>query len=220
MKAVIQKIDMCEILHFIGWRGAPVEPQLLEKLNGISENVLASIQPRSALMRFDLAADGHLSGTSFMPMGQDMASLLSSCSGAYLLAATLGAQSERLLIREQARSSADALLLDAVLSAAIEAYCDQIESELRVRMKDEGLCLTDRFSPGYGDMPLGQSGEICEVLQASRRIGLTVSKSGIMIPRKSVTAIMGVSRTPVKRRARGCAGCSARKTCAFAERDK
>ena len=41
-----------------------------------------------------------------------------------LLAATLGAESERLLLRMQAKDAAQALLLDAVLSAAIEAVLD------------------------------------------------------------------------------------------------
>ncbi len=61
----------------------------------------------------------------------------------------------------------------------------------------QALYLTDRFSPGYGDMPLAQSGQICEVLNTGRSIGLTVSQSGILMPRKSVTAVLGISRTQV-----------------------
>ena len=105
--------------------------------------------------------------------------------------------------------------MDAVLSAAIEAVCDQAESELREEAQRRDMYLTDRFSPGYGDMPLAQTREICEILDASKSIGLTVSHSGIMIPRKSVTAVMGVSRTPVSRRPAGCEGCAMRKTCAL-----
>ena len=97
--------------------------------------------------------------------------------------------------------------------------CDQMEETLREKLAAQALYLTDRFSPGYGDMPLAQSGQICEVLNAGRSIGLTVSQSGILMPRKSVTAVLGISRTQVLRRPKGCEGCSARQTCAFARRE-
>ena len=144
--------------------------------------------------------------------------MLSACHETVLLAATLGADSERIFCRRR-RSAADALILDAVLSAASEAVCDRMEETLREKLAAQALYLTDRFSPGYGDMPLAQSGQICEVLNAGRSIGLTVSQSGILMPRKSVTAVLGISRTQVLRRPKGCEGCSARQTCAFARRE-
>ena len=142
--------------------------------------------------------------------------MLADCREAVLLAATLGADSERMLLREQTKDPTNALILDAVLSSAIEAVCDQLEAELRDKAVKDGLFLTDRFSPGYGDMPIAQSKAICEVLNTGRTIGLTVSQSGILMPRKSVTAVMGVSGTAVQLRKKGCEGCSARQTCAFA----
>ena len=168
------------------------------------------------MREFELLPDGTLAHTHFLPLGKDVPAMLSDCRSAVLLAATLGAESERMLLREQSRSAADALILDAVLSAAVEAVCDEQEERLRGEFAERSLFLTDRFSPGYGDMPIAQSREICEVLNTGRAIGLTVSQSGILMPRKSVTAVMGVSRTAVQLRKKGCEGCSARQTCAFA----
>ena len=102
--------------------------------------------------------------------------------------------------------------------AAIEAVLDGQEETLRAELSAQGLYLTDRLSPGYGDMPVAQTREICEVLSAQRAIGLTVSAGGVMIPRKSVTAVMGVSDVPVARRPTGCAGCAARETCTLRRR--
>ena len=109
---------------------------------------------------------------------------------------------------------------ETVLFAAIESVCDDAENQLRREAEASGKYLTDRFSPGYGDMPLEQSKGICRVLSADKNIGLTVSQSGIMIPRKSVTAVMGISQTPVPRRPSGCEGCSARATCPLRRADK
>jgi len=219
MQVAIKHIPVREVLHFLGWRGAPVDSQLMEEIASLSEAVIKDIQPRFILKRFLIDGEGRLEHTRFFPAGKDVGRMLASCREAVLLAATLGVQSERMLLRTQARSAAQALILDAVLSAAIEAACDQAEDKLRARLAAEGMHLTDRFSPGYGDMPLAQTEEICEILNTEKTIGLTVSKSGIMIPRKSVTAIMGISSEPVARRARGCAGCAMRGSCALAQRE-
>lgn len=213
MKIERFSIQRREVLHFLGWRGTPVEPELLAQIDALCDYAVRELHPRVVTGRFALEEDFALCGTGFVPAGCSIKGMLESCSEAVLLAATLGAESERMLLREQARSAEGALLLDAVLSAAIEAVCDEQESVLRSALQKEGLYLTDRFSPGYGDMPIAQTREICAVLDTPRTIGLTVSSSGIMIPRKSVTAMMGIASVPVIRRASPCALCSAREYC-------
>lgn len=213
MQIRLDAIPMREILHFLGWRGTPLDDALVSQLQALTSRALDMIEARVLLRRFAILPDGTLANTAFRPEGDDIGALLAPCHETVLLAATLGAQSERLLLQEQARSSAQAVLMDAVLSAAIETLCDRVERELRAQLDAQGLYLTDRFSPGYGDMPLYQAKTICSVLETDRRIGLAVSRSGIMIPRKSVTAVMGISRTQVQRRTAGCAGCAAREKC-------
>ena len=208
---------MREALHFLGWRGTPVEPELMRTLQTLCRETAAALEPRAIVRRFPLR-DGIFDGTGFCPRGRDVRALLAPCREGVLLAATLGAESEQLLLRMQAKDAAQALLLDAVLSAAIEAVLDAREEALRGELAAQGRYLTDRFSPGYGDMPLAQMREICEVLGAQRAIGLTVSAGGVMIPRKSVTAILGISDVPVARRPAGCEGCAARETCALRRR--
>ena len=218
MDAELLQIPLREVLHFLGWRGTPVDAPLLAQIRDLCDLAVREVRPRKAERRFPLAPDGSLAGTSMTPKGNDVRAMLAPCREAVLLAATLGAESERLLLRMQAKDAAQALLLDAVLSAAIEAVLDAREEALRGELAAQGRYLTDRFSPGYGDMPLAQMREICEVLGAQRAIGLTVSAGGVMIPRKSVTAILGISDVPVARRPAGCEGCAARETCALRRR--
>lgn len=213
MLVTLEHIPLREVLHFLGWRGTPIEPQLMEQLKEMADETMKQVCPRVVFRRFQLNPDGMLAGTSFSPEGCDIRAMLAPCSEAILMAATLGAESERFLLKRQAVSVSQAVLLDAVMSAAIEAVCDQQEHLLRLELEGRGMYLSDRFSPGYGDMPIGQTKDICALLQADRTIGLTVSSSGIMIPRKSVTAIMGVSTQPFVRRASGCSVCNARETC-------
>ena len=215
MQIEIPEIQLREALHFLGWRGTPVDERTLEQILRMMNVVRGEISAHVVIGRFLLDEQKQLIDTVFIPQGKDVCALLASCDEAILLAATLGARSERLLLRQQVSSSVDALIMDAVLSAAIEAVCDEQETIIRKAAAQEGYYLTDRFSPGYGDMPLAQTKEICAVLKADRSIGLTVSHSGIMIPRKSVTAIMGLSKQPQKRRPSACAVCNMRSTCAL-----
>lgn len=77
-----------------------------------------------------------------------MPEILSGCQEAILLAVTLGPQIEQLLMRREVTDMADALIMDACASAAIENVCDHFEFDLREQLEREGKFLTDRFSPG------------------------------------------------------------------------
>ena len=92
---------------------------------------------------------------------------------------------------------------------------DNFEKDLRKEVEAEGRFLTDRFSPGYGDLPLTAQRQLCEALDTGRRIGLSLSPSLLMIPGKSVTAILGISDEPKPLRRRGCESCSLFRTCMY-----
>ena len=100
----------------------------------------------------------------------------------------------------------------------IEVLCDTIDAQFREEYKKQGLFLTTRYSPGYGDLPIGIQRDFIRLLDTVRRIGLNVSDSGIMIPRKSVTAIIGISETEKKQEKLGCKGCNLVKACRFLRR--
>ena len=85
------------------------------------------------------------------------------------------------------------------------------EEELRARLP--GWFLTDRFSPGYGDLPLCIQPEVCAALDAGRRVGIHVSDSFLMNPMKSVTAVIGIADRPQMARVRGCAYCAMAASC-------
>ena len=71
-------------------------------------------------------------------------------------------------------------------------FCENLQGEELEANKILKLKLTPRFSPGYGDVPLEVSQEIIEVLNADKYIGLSITRSGMMSPVKSITAFAGV----------------------------
>ncbi len=95
----------------------------------------------------------------------------------------------------------------------METGCDEAEKAIAARFPDKFL--TDRFSPGYGDLPLSLQRALCAALDSQRRLGVTVTESLLMVPMKTVSAVIGLADTPQPARVRGCAFCARRETCTF-----
>ena len=81
-------------------------------------------------------------------------------------------------------------LLDAVGSVLVEWMADRLESHIAGILLDQGLQATGRFSPGYCDWEIqdGQK-EIFRCL-TPETLGVECTSSGMMVPRKSISACM------------------------------
>ena len=218
-RRAVPEIELREALHYMGWRGAALDPEFVEQIHACERELRNAAKPQVIYRCFSYEPGlNRLDGTVYQPAGRDIRRLLGNCSGVILFAATLGAEADRMIRRTMLRGGSDGLVMDAVASAMIEAVCDQTEAEFARNRAEKEQYLTDRFSPGYGDMPLSDGVLICSLLETSRRIGLTVTGAGMMLPQKSVTAVLGIS--PVKQEHRGssCQSCAMRNECLLAER--
>ncbi len=210
------RVNRAEALRYLGVRGE-ADSATARELARAAELVEQALQPRCCALRAPLERGGgalRVQGTVLCLPGKDIAELLRNCAECILFCATLGAGVEQLLRSWQLRDLAFAAMLDACASSAVEALCDAYERELALQPQQEGLFLTDRFSPGYGDLPLSLQKDFCAVLDTARRIGVSLTASGILLPRKSVTAVIGLSPRPEARR-EGCARCPNAGRCTY-----
>ena len=206
MEARLTRIDPAEALRYLGHRGAP-DGELLARIEALSGSLIGAAKPRLVWRRLPLCQEN-----DGLIVGRDLRALLRESTEIVLFAATLGAEVELLLRRAQLRDMAEAVILDACADCAIENVCDNFCADLAALAAPDYL--TDRYSPGYGDLPLEHQKVLFSALNVTRRIGVTLTESGLMLPQKSVTAILGVSPTPRGRRA-GCAHCPMNETCAY-----
>ena len=218
MEPRLTEINDNEVLLYLGYRGGEIPQEMQRYIARCQETVLNTAHPRIVWREFDLCPDGTLSGTDFRPAGKDVQALLQDCKKAVLLGATLGTEIEALLQRAQVQNMADAVILDCCASSAIENVCDHFCEDLQQAVAPKYL--TDRFSPGYGDLPFSQQPDFCRILDLGRRIGVTLSPGGIMIPQKSVTAILGIADRPQTKRFRGCAHCNLFQTCTLRKENR
>ena len=72
------------------------------------------------------------------------------------------------------------------------ADSDFLGKDTAEREITKGSVCAPRFSPGYADLPLEVGREIVKRLGADVRLGIGFTESGLMIPRKSVSAIVCV----------------------------
>lgn len=155
----------------------------------------------------------YLSGLGVPLVGDSIRELLADCRRAIVMAATVSAEADRLINRISVSDMAGALAVDCLCSAAIEQVCDLAEEEIFSQTLAENH--TMRFSPGYGDLPISVQSELLRYLNAQRRIGLTCGESCMLIPTKSVTAIIGISEKAVDKRKSGCGTCGMSENCPY-----
>lgn len=187
---------------------------MLTLLDSCEEKLHAACTPRYIwrLCNISETDDGlRLSGTDLTLTGQDIKTHLRGCDRAVLLAATLSLGADTLLRRLSSTDMAQAVVADAIASAMMEETCDRAQEEIRNRLSP--AFMTWRFSPGYGDLPLSLQRGFIMGLGADKKIGLTVTEGNMLLPQKSVTAVIGISDRAQAQKPHGCAVCNLRETC-------
>ena len=103
-----------------------------------------------------------------------------------------------------------ALLLDAAATTATEACADYLNRTVTAEAKKRGLYTAFRFSPGYGDWDITVQDDIVRLSEGDS-IGITVTESSMLIPRKSVTAVIPLRAQKAEALAHGCSACTYQK---------
>jgi hypothetical protein len=117
---------------------------------------------------------------------------------AVAFAATVGLSIDRLIAKYASVQTAKSLLFQAIGAERIEALCDLFCEDIKAQAGAKGYFSRPRFSPGYGDFPLQAQTALMQALDASRKIGLSLTESLLMTPTKSVTAVVGLSPQSAK----------------------
>ena len=86
-----------------------------------------------------------------------------------------------------------ATILDAIGSEAAEKTACYLQDKVQEVATSNGLDITLRYSPGYCDWDITQQRVLFEAMDSSP-LGVSLSEDCLMMPRKSVSGIIGVSR--------------------------
>lgn len=208
-----ETINREDWLRYLHGKGDPGE-RLAKQMDEAQKLLLEAAQPRGiyrVLDREDVATEGisiekHLEG----------------CDRVAVLAVTIGSGIDGLIRRYEITDMPMAMILDAGASVLTEQAAEEAErvmiDEIRARRSSQSggemaVYFTPRFSPGYGDYPIKYQRDILNYVDAARKIGITLTPGNMMMPVKSITALVGIADHPVTGRLATCGECVLRGKC-------
>lgn len=215
VKSFIKKnINRREIFRYLGYRGNTPDTKVQEYTDEIISVLISSITPKSIYKLYectlydDMVELSENSKTALKVRSRKLSENLAGCKRVCLFAATLGIEADKLLHKYELMSMSGAAILQSCAAAAIETYCDYIQSVIVKNISEKPVYLRPRFSPGYGDLALETQSAIFAALECTKRIGLTLTDSTLMYPTKSVTAFVGLTTNKESCHIGKCSSCA------------
>lgn len=215
----LDRINQQEAARYMGFRGNEPDEKTQAVIDECEKALLDVIDPKFVYRLFGICPKENgieISGTPLFLGGKDICEHLKGCSKCVLFAATISAGVDKLLRAYEAEDMTKAVVSDCLASAAVEQVCDRVDETVKGKLT--GYYQTWRFSPGYGDLPISVQKTFLDVLNAPKLIGLNATENNILTPRKSVTAVIGVSEHEISKGRRGCVSCNMRNVCQFRKR--
>ena len=198
-------VNESEILRYAGAKGSNEYSSLIseclsECLDKLSYRLCYAVYPI-------IVTDDSVNLTFTTVKSKALAKNLLASEKAVVFTATIGVEIDRLIAQYAQLSPVKALVFQAIGAERVESLCNEFCKNL----KNQYPSITPRFSAGYGDLPLSIQKDILYNLSAYKNVGVTLSESLIMLPSKSVTAIVGVADIKVEcndeKLKNGCIGC-------------
>ncbi len=179
-------ISRVEVQKYLGYAGQTLTVELEQRIESMVSLCEQSLHPSYIYATYpidDLPI--HLAGSAIQ-------SHLEGAVGCVFMVCTLGIACDTAIRTYSVKSALDAFIYDTAASALIESVANACEANAVHKAHDANLMINGRFSPGYADLPLDIQSEILVCLNATRRLGLTVTQEGMLIPTKSITACLGL----------------------------
>ena len=213
-------VEKSEVLRYLGHNVQEIDNDLNSKINQCIKETKNEIDTKYVYQIYDIKKDLNLNtvqfeNTNLILKSKDISELLRDCDKCVLMCATLGFNIEKNIRRYSYNNLTKGIIIDACATTSIEEVCDLVQDSILDKVAKEEKSLTMRYSPGYGDLDISANRDILNVLDAHRKIGVTVTNTGIMIPRKSVVALIGITNEKIEKVKRTCENCSNRFNCEY-----
>jgi len=162
-------------------------------LDEIESALQENIKPKSVYAVYDCAVGSNTVELGVLTIASvSLAKHLKGSVRAVLLAATLGANADVLIRKYSVQNMEKAFIAQKASVKILEAYLDESVNNLSQTNEFKKLIPARRYSPGYGDFDIKYQKDILKILDAPR-IGLSLTEGFMLVPVKSVTAVIGFS---------------------------
>jgi hypothetical protein len=211
------KIDKDEVLRYLYHKNEPLEKNLDSLVDSLIKETTDISRPRFIYNIFETEKNNGiiLKNTNLILEGKDIARHLEKSEKCAVLCATLGSEIEMKINYYSKTELLKSVIMDACASTLIEALCDNAEDIIKKEAEKSGYFITSRYSPGYGDFDISVQKALLNIIEAPKKIGVTVTSSFIMLPRKSVSAVIGFQTEKTEIGRNKCSSCNLKENCSF-----
>lgn len=198
-----------EAVRYLGYGKHEADEETFRLIQECFEELKRIAKKRRVYRVFDLSMteERHIEIGNMRIESKGLFKNLRGCEKVILLGATLGVEIDLSMKRYSYTDMARTVVLQACAAALLEEYLDECQLAISEEMEKEGYFLRPRFSPGYGDFSILHQKEILAMADTARKIGLTMTKSSMLTPTKSVTALIGLGRERQNCHIKGCGAC-------------
>ncbi len=113
-----------------------------------------------------------------------------------------------------------AVLLDGIGSTAVEALAQEACRLIQCEAASRGYETSSSLRPGMQGWPVSEQWRLFRLVRAER-IGVHLTPSGMMVPRKSISMVIGIGmKMPTWTQAEVCDRCSLKQTCSYKVRPR
>ncbi|HEY8889746.1 MAG TPA: vitamin B12 dependent-methionine synthase activation domain-containing protein [Clostridium sp.] len=204
------KIDKKEVLRYLGYKNQNIDNNMMDLIDICCSEIIDICKESFVYEIFDIERKNDmifLTGSTLVLKDTDIKNLLLNSKKCVVMAATLGSEVDSKISYYSRFNITKGLIMDACATTAIEYLCDEVQNEIMENALKDNLFITTRYSPGYGDFSIDNQSEILNVLESYKKIGLSVTENNIMLPRKSVTAFIGLSEFRSPQKDKSCGNC-------------
>jgi hypothetical protein len=145
-----------------------------------------------------------------------LSSLLPQAKEVAVVVCTIGSRLEEQVTDYTSRGKLlRGTLLDGIGSAAVDLLTEEACGFIVEEVSSRGYKVSSPINPGMPGLPITKQKQLLK-LAVAKEIGVSLTSAGIMIPRKSVSMVMGIGPQVAKlTRAEVCARCHLKKTCPY-----
>ncbi len=210
-----------EVLRREGVRGHSLRPEIknliLELMASVKEVNL--LEPAVAYEIYSIAemSDSQvaLKGNAVVS-GPLLPSLLPEAKELAVVVCTIGPGLEKQVTDYYKRDEPlRGVLLDGIGSAAVDSLAQEACRFIEIEASSRGYQVSSPINPGMPGLSLTEQWRLFDMVPAGE-IGVSLTSSGIMVPRKSTSLVIGMGpQMATWTRAEVCARCHLRKTCPY-----
>ncbi len=188
----IHSLDAHRVHIFAQGRGAANITD--EAVQDACRTILSKLRPKGIYQQcfYDPESKSILCDQPFTVKGEDLPMRLERATIILGLALTLGKEVEEVI--DQAFVAKDfnhGILLDSSAAIALQSLTEEMTTYLDVIGAKKGYKVQWRWSPGTGDWPANQEKDVVKAVHGET-IGLSFTDSGMITPRKTLVAFVGL----------------------------